>query len=247
MVASLLAMVGGAIIFSLGNAREGVSEDLSDYEIRTIHDSIRKFKRDTGFYPKQGPFALTSNGGVIDPANASHWPAFLASASTAERTNWFNHPANFYQLIMADSPLQSTGHALESFNRQTGRGWRGPYIKDGVVRFVVGDAEEFDVTADAHTPANWTTSSWAGTGTPLVTDLVLLCDPFVGDTSAFPIREFGDEDPTSGLHGTAISDFGRPYTYFISGTSIWLVGMGKDRQYQGGSATSDDQLVYLVE
>jgi len=247
IVVTLLAIVGGAVVFSLGNYRQKVGEDLSDYESSTLYKALKQFKRDTGYYPKQGPFALVSNGGAIDPAVSSHWPSFLSDKSSAERVAWFNHPANFYQLILADSPLNSTDHALESFNIQTGLGWRGPYIKDGVVRIIVGDAEEYDPIADAHTPNNWTNSSWDAAGTPKVTDLVLLCDPFMGETSTFKVRQFGEKDESTGLHGTTVVEFGRPYMYFQTDSAVWLIGMGVDRAYQGGSASSDDELVYLVE
>lgn len=247
MVVTLLSMVGGAIIYSLGNVREEMGKDLSDYESSTLHKALKQFRRDTGYYPKQGPFALLAQGGKIDPANSDHWPVFLSDKSSADRTAWFNHPANFYQLILADSPLKSTDHSLKSFNIQTGRGWRGPYIKDGVVSIIVGDAEEYDPVADAHTPNNWTNSSWNAGGTPRVTDLVLLCDPFMGETSNFPVRQFGDKDEATGLHGTSVGEFGRPYLYFQSDSAVWIVGMGTDRTYQGGIASSDDELVYLVE
>ena len=249
MVVALLSLVGGAIIYSLGNVREKIGERLSDYESSTLYKALKRFHRDTGYYPKQGPFALESPGGPgrIDPSDTDHWPAFLADKSAAERTAWFNHPANFYQLVLAESPLKSTGHVLESFSIQTGRGWQGPYIKDGVVRIIVGDAEEYDPVADAHTPNNWTNSSWNAGGTPRVTDLVLLCDPFMGETSNFPVRQFGDKDEATGLHGTSVGEFGRPYLYFQSDSAVWIVGMGTDRTYQGGIASSDDELVYLVE
>jgi prepilin-type N-terminal cleavage/methylation domain-containing protein len=248
IVVTLLALVGGAVIYSQGNVRKELGERLSDYESSTLYKALKQFRRDTGYYPKQGPFALLAQDGSIDPGNADHWPAFLSDKDAAERTKWFNHPANFYQLILGDSPLKSTEHALESFSIQTGRGWRGPYIKDGVVRIIVGDAEEYDPVADAHTPNTWTNSSWDAVGTPLVTDLVLLCDPFMGEISTFPVRKFGDKDNSTGLHGTTVGDeFGRPYMYFPTDSAVWFVGMGADRAYQGGNASSDDELVYLVE
>lgn len=249
IVVTLLSLVGGAIVYSLGNARQRIGEDLSKYESSTLYKALKQFRRDTGYYPKQGPFALLAQGGEIDPANADHWPVFLSDKSSAERTAWFNHPANFYQLILRDSPLNSTTHSLKSFNIQTGRGWRGPYIKEGVGSIIVGDAEEYDPdpTEDAHTPSSWTIGSWNGEGSSPVTDLVLLCDAFVGETATFPVRQFGDKDADTGLHGTSVGEFGRPYMYFATDSAVWIVGMGTDRTYQGGTASSDDELVYLVE
>ena len=80
-----------------------------------------------------------------------------------------------------------------------------------------------------------------------MTDLVLLCDPFIGETDNFPVRKFGEKDVVTSLHGTAFPNFGRPYMYFPTDSAVWIVGMGADRAYQGGNASSDDQLVYLVE
>ena len=126
MVVSLLAIVGGAIVYSMTGIRSKVAEDLSNAEVSTVYEAIKKFRRDTGYYPKQGPFALTSFGGEIDPGNADHWPAFCRTKKFRRADQRFNHPANFYQLVLGKSPLESTGHALESFSIQTGRGWRGP-------------------------------------------------------------------------------------------------------------------------
>ena len=80
-----------------------------------------------------------------------------------------------------------------------------------------------------------------------VTDLVLLCDAFVGETTTFPVRQFGDKDADTGLHGTSVGEFGRPYMYFATDSAVWIVGMGPDRIYQGGKLSSVDELVYLVE
>ena len=77
IVVTLLALVGGAVIYSQGKVRKELGERLSDYESSTLHKALKQFRRDTGYYPKQGPFALLAQGGEIDPGNADHWPAFL--------------------------------------------------------------------------------------------------------------------------------------------------------------------------
>ena len=69
----------------------------------------------------------------------------------------------------------------------------------------------------------------------------------MGETSTFPVRQFGEKDESTGLHGTTVGEFGRPYMYFQTNSAVWIVGMGSDRAYQGGNASSDDELVYLVE
>jgi prepilin-type N-terminal cleavage/methylation domain-containing protein len=239
IVVSIIAIIGGLVIFSMGDVRQSVQQRASSYEIRTLHDAIKAFRRDTGYYPKQGPFALTIDGGEIDAANAAHWPNFLSLASTTERQDWFYHPANFYQLILPESPLQGSTHTLSNFRPSTGRGWRGPYIKDGAVRLAVGESAVFNPNTDSHTPSNWSQGSWNGVGATNATNIPVICDAQMGQTVLFKIRQFNEL--------TTLSEYGRPYMYFIATNSVWLVGMGPDREYQGGTSASDDLVLYLSE
>ena len=238
-VVAVVAVIGGLVVLALGGLRGKVQADVSGYEMRAMHDAIKAFRRDTGYYPKQGPFALTADGGQVDPTNASHWPSFLAAATSVQRTNWFLHPGNFYQLVLAQSPLNGTGHVLETFRPQTGRGWRGPYLKDGAAGTVAGDAGQYDPASHAHTPASWNPGDWNGVGGTSVANMIFVCDAQMGKPGDFPVRQLGEV--------TGYAEFGRPYFYFLSGSAAWLVGMGPDRTYQGGSAASDDVVLYISE
>lgn len=239
MVVAVMASIGGLVLLAIGGLRGDVQSDVSVYEMRVLHDAIESFRRDTGYYPKQGPFALTTDGGVVDVTNAAHWPAFLASATSAERQNWFYHPANFYQLVLAQSPLNGTGHSLETFRPQAGRGWRGPYLKDGAAGTVVGDAGQYVPGSHAHTPASWSPGDWSGVGGTSVENMIFVCDAQMGKPGDFPVRQLGE--------AIGYAEFGRPYLYFLDGNTAWLVGMGPDRTYQGGTAVSDDVVLYIAE
>ena len=112
IVAAILTAAAGGAILLVGPAEEQARTQLSQIELTRLRDAILQFHEDTGCLPKQGPFALTSEGGSVPvpPQGAT----------------WFYHPANFDQLY--DNPLEGTGHPLEVWNPDTKRGWRGPYI-----------------------------------------------------------------------------------------------------------------------
>jgi len=238
-VVAVVAVIGGLVVLAIGGLRAKVQTDVSVYEMRSLHDAIKAFRRDTGYFPKQGPFALTTDGGLIDTTNAAHWPSFLSAASSSDRKNWFLHPGNFYQLVLAQSPLNGTGHVLETFRPQTSRGWRGPYLKDGAAGTVAGDAGQYDPASHAHTPASWNPGDWNGVGGTSVANMIFVCDAQMGKPGDFPVRQFGEV--------TGYAEFGRPYFYFLSGSAVWLVGMGPDRIYQGGTVASDDVVLYIAE
>ncbi len=61
----------------------------------------------------------------------------------------------------------------------------------------------------------------------------------MGKPDNFPVRQLGE--------AVGYAEFGRPYLYFLAGNSTWLVGMGPDRTYQGGTAVSDDVVLYIAE
>lgn len=237
-VVSVMAVIAGAVIFNLTGTQSDAVERISHGEIATIASAIEAFKRDTGYFPKEGPFNLTTNGGVIDPDDDDHWPAFLSSASSSDRTNWFNHPANFYQLTFRASPLESTGHKLASMQISSGRGWNGPYLKDAG-EFV--SAGTFNSATHAHTPTTWTDGTWDPTSGTIIEKIPAVFDPYIQTVGTFYVEL---------TTGATPNRWGRPYFYFQSGNSCWLVSMGKNGIYEGGvndgTANGKDDVVHYV-
>lgn len=132
---------------------DGVIDDSKDQvaraEMQEIAKAIQQFRRDTGYYPKQGPFGLdmTPYDGGVEPNSL---PSHVAAA---DREDWFYSPANFWQLYdcpdvtstNAQSWLGCINGRQQSWDPARGRGWRGPYLKragEGYVNL----ADSLDVT-----------------------------------------------------------------------------------------------------
>jgi len=237
-VVAILSVISGAVIFGLSGIRRDAVNKTAEGEIASIASAIAAFKRDTGYFPKQGPFDLVANDGVIDPNNDDHWPEFLSSASASNRTAWFNHPSNFYQLTLRSSPLANTGHKLASIDISSGRGWNGPYIKDAG-HFV--RAGTYTPATHAHTPATWTDGKWDPTSGVIIQQIPAVFDPNVQTVGTFIVEL---------TTGSLPARWGRPYCYFLSNNTCWVVGMGQNGIYEGGvhdgTAGGKDDVVHYV-
>lgn len=110
VVASILVVVAAIGVPAVVGALNVVNEDLARTEMRNIASGIQRFYRDTGFFPKQGPFALVADGGQV-PADTD---APLGS------------PANLVQLF--ESPTDASNDEIMPWNVDTARGWNGPYL-----------------------------------------------------------------------------------------------------------------------
>lgn len=127
LVVTVLAIVAGTVISNLGDAEARAHDDLALAELAAVREAVRRFRADTGFLPKTGPFARPY---VVRPANLSFvdeadWPA------------WFDSPANFVQLY--EAPVIQ-GHPLAhlaTWDSDRRRGWNGPYLSRGAEGWVV--------------------------------------------------------------------------------------------------------------
>lgn len=205
----------------------GVIEDskakIARAEMQEIARAIAQFRQDTGYYPKQGPFALLADGGGVDP-NDPDFPDQAASDQAA----WFYSPANFWQLY--DCPDITSTHAQawlgcgdgkqQSWNPNRGRGWRGPYLNrsgEGLVDLF----DDLDIS---------------GSGSPISGDSLSLvfgiADPFNERRSQnIPWHN------QAGLENDISRDLGGPYFLFdLDKPTARIVSMGPNGVY-GGIAT----------
>lgn len=102
VVLSIMAVVAGVGVQALNGVTNSVEDDLAHAEMNTIASAIQRFHEDTGYWPKQGPFASDTN-------------------------LTFDHPARLAQLRV--QPVDNDGDIL-AFDIASGTGWHGPYIRE---------------------------------------------------------------------------------------------------------------------
>ncbi|MGE3809690.1 MAG: prepilin-type N-terminal cleavage/methylation domain-containing protein [Gemmataceae bacterium] len=231
LVILILAVLGGAIIVAFGDTEQHAQGHVAQSEILEIKKAILRFKQDTGFLPRTGPFALAAvpGGSVPVPTTVAGMPIPGAQAAL-----WFYSPANFAQLF--ENPLAGTGHPLETWSPDTARGWRGPYLSQQGEGYVsIGDSLLSN-----------------GAGNPLVGDLLppvpAVADPFqklpvpVGGLAFFQWATFP---------GQLVEKKGRPYLYFEGVAEPYLLSAGPDGDFGSGfptpldAATMDNVVVYI--
>ena len=143
VVVALLAVVAGGVIVNLDDVEADTSRRLAQREMFELKRALLRFRVDTGYLPKQGPFsALSSTSGWVQ-LEQPDGPA------------WFDSPANLYQLY--ENPLKPT-RLFQSFledpipptssrypaewDPTSGRGWNGPYLpREGLVALSADLAE----------------------------------------------------------------------------------------------------------
>jgi len=221
-----------AVAFIGTGTFKGVSEHANDRlvraEMQNIAKAIRRFKADTGYYPKTGPFSLVGSGGAVTYASLpSH-----AGSNNVERDLWFYSPANFYQLLAETSPLP-VGDPLETWNPETGRGWRGPYIKG----FLDGYVDIRDGINDG-TPHGNEAGSPVGTLDNNVGDVDGIADPF--EHRAVSVGGNGLLDWSAVAGGKERDFWGRPYLCFFYDTRPKLISMGANGTYNDPPGKEDN-------
>ncbi|QPJ62476.1 MAG: type II secretion system protein [Candidatus Nitronauta litoralis] len=243
-----------AIAFTVTGTFIGVDQDaraqLTRVEMQEVAAAIRQFRQDTGYYPKQGLFNHVADGGSIDldPGN---------DPDPAVDISRFESPANLEQLYQEpttdnDIPATTTGpcaNCVMRWDPDTGRGWRGPYLKrESLVD--VGDDLEEDGLGNPDTIA---------TGPHL--NVLGVADP----QEQAPQFDGGADDCTENLANTAcLLDWrpragdpsflthGRPFLYFIMSSadanvtgcnSPCVTAFGLNGRYDQGN---DDDIVVSV-
>lgn len=216
IVAAILVAIAGIGISNLSRVTDRANDGLVLAEMQTIAKAIRLFKQDTGYYPNTGPFKLSTD----DKAKS---------------------PANFYQLLSSESPLPS-GHQLEKWNPETGRGWRGPYLTgfdDGKVS--IGSEINNATFSNVNDPNYYTELD--PTEGNIINNISGIADPFTHKPENLFLkwkfrywdkkdREWKDKER---------DEWGRPYLVFDLQGQPFLISMGRDGEY----GTADDIILNI--
>ncbi|WP_169737374.1 type II secretion system protein [Desulfobulbus elongatus] len=238
VVLAILAAMAFIATGTFRGANERAEESLVRAEMQEIVKALRQFRQDTGYFPRQGPFALGAVGTLNIVTDADLQTVAHSGTTAAERARWFNSPANFYQLLVG--PLLSNHvQGLEQWNAETGRGWRGPYLsgfRDGCV----------DIGDDINPGQNEADGSpTAGVSIP---DVNGLADPFLRRPVAGGGVTVGntllDWSSLPRPNRNALNQWGSPYL-FLQVDGRWsLVSMGPNGRYEQGGG---DDIVLPVE
>lgn len=214
VVVAVLAIVAGGLLVAYRGVEEDAKERISQAEILEVTKALRAFASDTGSCPTQGPFALEPDRGRVPVP--------------AQGRSWFLSPANLVQLY--EEPLDSRGQPVLPWKIDTGRGWRGPYLRrlgEGYVD--IGDSL---ATGGSGSPA-------AGSALARVP---AAADPFEAP-SAPPFFVWRREQS-----GPALPRFGRPYLVFdlADRSRSRVVSLGPNGVYESADPTNpgDDIVAY---
>ncbi|MEM9147261.1 MAG: type II secretion system protein [Pseudomonadota bacterium] len=121
----IIAAVAGLGIQVLTDVERDTEARLARAEMRTVASALRRFRADTGYWPKQGIFGSDTGTQAL-------------------------HPANFSQLFT--QPANGSG-AILPFNQASGTGWNGPYLSELDAATVTVGAMNPDGTGDPGTGA----------------------------------------------------------------------------------------------
>ncbi|MEM7210741.1 MAG: prepilin-type N-terminal cleavage/methylation domain-containing protein [Pseudomonadota bacterium] len=112
VVLGIVAAIAGIGVQVFTGVTDSTEENIVRAEMREVSSAIQRFRRDTGFYPKDGIFGTTDDTELALPANLGQL---------------FIEPVN-------------GGTPVMSYDPATGTGWRGPYMTElDSLTVVVGD------------------------------------------------------------------------------------------------------------
>jgi prepilin-type N-terminal cleavage/methylation domain-containing protein len=225
IVAAILAALAGAALWSVSDRQETALAQIARHEMQQLKQALLQFRQDTGYFPRQGPFALEPGTGCSGVSGATGGVRQTSLPSSYGSQSWFESSANFWQLyeqpvLCSEHPL---GH-LAQWNIDTARGWRGPYISRSGEGYV-----------DVGNGANLVT------GTALLTNIPGVADPFdatpittaLGRVFLWHIQ----------LNDEGYARHGRPYLIFDlddtgpdDSKEARIVSLGPDGQYAGRNA-----------
>ncbi|MEJ2423793.1 MAG: prepilin-type N-terminal cleavage/methylation domain-containing protein [Candidatus Thiodiazotropha sp.] len=259
VVVSILAATAFIATTVMTGVVEESEQRLGRVELTTLAQAVRRFRQDTGYFPREGRFDLdgagatacsathdlyaqTAGGHAVAGVNMDSLPAY-AGGSCAERVRWFYSAANLWQLVAEPGELDSVSGDFTPampWNAQGGRGWRGPYLDDSAEGFVdIGDVAN-------HNPV----------GDPVSGVLVSDVPAVLAGRSRAPAGIYLRTRRVAAQANTDLDTAGRPLLLFVEkdanglGQRAVLVGFGANGMFDGydgcapdAAAGSDDEVI----
>lgn len=244
-----LASIGSAFYFP---AIDDTAQEVAQAEMVEIIKAIKRFKKDTGYYPRQGPFALSGDG--IGQVDINSIPTINSGEPDVNvvKTYWFNSPANFWQLYV--SPLKSTSVEIMPWSADTGKGWHGPYLQQRAEYVDIGNSlsilDNNDPGLDPAPQYGITSGFPVNENSGSVKDLYGIADPFINNTYVVSSQIDEDENLLDWHHLNTLSSdydieqhhmtrYGAPYLLMSKEGQPRLISMGVDGVYGGVNASDE--------
>ena len=193
-----------------------------------IKNAIIQFKKDTSYFPNEGPFQHNLDGGSVHNSPDQTEPGRVENA-------WLASPANFVQLIV--EPKDADGDSVMEWNIDTQRGWRGPYLSTNLAQVLTISANiDRDHINNPNPPA-------------VLSKVIAISDKFL-----FPAKKNTKHDNTkANLNFYQVSldengdpkfspiNSGRPYLFIREEGKDRIISAGPNGKYYD----EDDIVVYI--
>jgi prepilin-type N-terminal cleavage/methylation domain-containing protein len=217
MVIFILASVAGGVLVVYDGIAEDAQLAVARAEMAELKKALLRFRQDTGYFPRQttGPF-------IFENIPDDRFPDWVPEA---QRRAWFDSEYNFWLLYGreddTDNPATpqrencplAPDHPLCTWNPDSNRGWRGPYLtrhaeglvdvpddSDNEIPNVRGVADPFEASPDCDG------------------------DPAVPDGCTFEWRQTASSPDRR--------RWGRPYRLLgVDGNNARIVSLGPDGEY----------------
>ncbi len=170
VVVSILAALAGITSVAMDGYQQDAEEKITRVEMQRIAGAIRRFKADTGYWPKTGPFSYkdTQGSGNVGAKEPAGWDDYI--------DNVVDNPANFSFLFT--DPVDhiagwNIGNASANWDADPSNpihkwdidyaiGWHGPYIDHPAIKTIIRDTinpGKGDGCRDTSEPSNFLASS----------------------------------------------------------------------------------------
>ncbi len=252
---SILVVIAGIGTAFYLPSIDDTAEGISKAEMAKIILAIKQFKKDTGYYPGQGIFAL-SGGSGIGQVDINSIPVINSGDPNVNqiKSYWFKSPANFWQLYAAPIKNNVTSEEVMAWSPESGRGWHGPYLQNRAEFVDIGNSlsiQDYNNPALSPTPHYGLTSGLPPlNNSGSLKDLYGIADPFVNDAYQTSNKVDNDKllldwhilntlsaDFDSNIHD--LTRYGGPYLLMFKDSKPRLISMGADGFYGGVNASDE--------
>jgi len=147
VVVSILAAIAGMTSVALGGYQQRAEEQLTRVEMQRIANAIRRFKEDTGYWPKTGPFDYVNNqgSGKTGAKEPTDWDNYIAHvvADPANFSFLFTSPIKHIRGWNITDTSANWGpppfKEIREWDIDYAIGWHGPYIDHNAQKMIIKD------------------------------------------------------------------------------------------------------------